>query len=224
MEEGGSMAVTTARARTQTPAALLAELVDLRSQVVAEGDELLESWRPALRRRAFLPSAVNLARYVALRRRDLRALQESLMPLGLSSLGRCEARVLENLDAVIASLAGITDAPIAHPRAATFYCGNRLLRRHTEAVFGPTPAGRRVRIMVTLASRDAEDYEHVLELATRGADVMRINCAHDDAATWAAMAANARRAATATGRSCRVLMDLEGPRARTGRVAGTGAD
>ena len=47
------------------------------------------------------------------------------MPLGLSSLGRCEARVLPNLDSVIASLARIVDTDevvsISHPRAAAFY-------------------------------------------------------------------------------------------------------
>jgi hypothetical protein len=52
---------------------LLRELIDLRHEVVEEGNELVATWRPALRRRAFLPSAINLAYYIALRRRDLRA-------------------------------------------------------------------------------------------------------------------------------------------------------
>ncbi len=211
--------------KMHSPEFLLRELVELREQVVAEGDELIAQWRPVLRRRAFLPSAVNLARYIALRRRDLRGLQEALMPLGLSSLGRCEARVLANLDAVIASLAAVAGEELSlpgirHPRPAAFYRGNRFLRRHTEAVFGPTPAGRQVRIMVTLPGEAAADYAFVRDLVERGADVVRINCAHDTPEAWAAMAANARRAAEECGRSCKVLIDLEGPRARTGRVAG----
>ncbi len=204
---------------------LLHGLVELRDEVVSEGAQLLESWRPALHRRAFLPSAVNLANYIALRRRDVRPLQEALMPLGLSSLGRCEGRVLANLDAVIASLAWILDedcGPIRHPRAATFYRGNRLLRRHTEAVFGPTPERRDVRIMVTLAAAKAREYDFVRRLVQRGADVVRINCAHDTPEAWTEMASNARRAARETGRPCRVLMDLAGPRARTGRIVGVG--
>ena len=88
---------------TRGTLALLATAVRLRDEVAEEGHDLLETWRPALHRRAFLPSAVNLAHYIALRRRDVRGLQEALMPLGLSSLGRCEGRVLPNLDAVIAS-------------------------------------------------------------------------------------------------------------------------
>src|SRR5262245_59486803 len=112
------------------------------------GVSLWRSGRPGLRRREFLPSAVNPAHYIALRRRDLRGMQEALMPLGLSSLGRCEARVLGNLDAVIASLARILGGdseprPIRYPRPRVYYRGDRLLPDHTEAVLGPVSgAGR----------------------------------------------------------------------------------
>ena len=209
--------------------AMLGELIELRADVVAEGDALFDQWRPALTRRAFRPSALNLARYLALRRRDLRPLQEALMPLGLSSLGRCEARVLPNLDAVIASLAAIIGGDQSpslppHPRPRAFYRGNRLLDRHTQAVFGPTPANRQVRIMVTLPSEAATDYRLVRELVEGGADVARINAAHDAPEDWAAMSAHVRRAAAESGRSCRVLVDLEGPRARTRRVSGPTED
>ena len=128
------------RAPLATTTELLGELLALRDQVEREGRELVETWRPALHRRAFLPSALNLAHYIALRRRDLRGLQEALMPLGLSSLGRCEGRVMPNLDAVIASLSRISvgDAsPIAYPYARAFDRGNRLLRRHTDMALGP---------------------------------------------------------------------------------------
>jgi len=42
---------------------------------------------PAFKNRTFIPSATNLAAYVGLRRNDLRALQQQLAALGLSSLG-----------------------------------------------------------------------------------------------------------------------------------------
>ena len=220
------MATVASSVRVRPSAELLRELIDLRGQVVSEAEALLASWRPALDRRAFVPSAVNLARYIALRRRDLRGLQEELMPLGLSSLGRCEARVLENLDAVIASLgaiAGTGGAPsMPHPRPQAFYRGNRLLRRHTDAVFGSPASARQVRIMVTLPTEAADSYGFVRDLIARGADVLRINCSHDTPEAWSAMAANARRAGEETGRSCRLLIDLQGPRARTGRIAATG--
>jgi pyruvate kinase len=45
---------------------------------------------------------------------------------------------------------------------------------------------------------------------------MRINCAHDDEVAWQRMLDHLRRAERATGRQCRVLMDLAGPKLRTG--------
>jgi pyruvate kinase len=46
-------------------------------------------------------------------------------------------------------------------------------------------------------------------------NVVRINCARDDAATWQRMAETARAAARDAGRELRVLMDLAGPKIRT---------
>lgn len=45
---------------------------------------------------------------------------------------------------------------------------------------------------------------------------MRINCAHDDETAWGRMIEHLRRAERALGRSCRVVMDLAGPKLRTG--------
>jgi pyruvate kinase len=49
-------------------------------------------------------------------------------------------------------------------------------------------------------------------------NVMRVNCAHDDAAAWRGMVENLRRAESEVGRPCKVLMDLGGPKLRTGRI------
>jgi hypothetical protein len=58
------------------------------------------------------------------------------------------------------------------------------LAAHTEALFGPQLEGRTVRIMVMMPGEAAEDYLLVHDLVAAGMDCMRINCAHDDAATW----------------------------------------
>ena len=50
-------------------------------------------------------------------------------------------------------------------------------------------------------------------------DLVRVNCAHDDAPAWAAMVAHLRRAEAEVGRPCRVAMDLAGPKLRTGPLA-----
>jgi pyruvate kinase len=51
-----------------------------------------------------------------------------------------------------------------------------------------------------------------------GMDVARINCAHDDPAAWARMAANVRSASARAGRQVLVSMDLPGPKLRTGPI------
>jgi pyruvate kinase len=166
----------------------------------------------------------NLDHYLALRRRDLRSLQRQLMWRGLSSLGRLESRVLPTLDAVLAALAAPAgrEIPYAPPAEEDFFGGEARLAAATDALLGPPPAGRRCRIMVTMASEAATDARHVEELARRGMDVARINCAHDDAAAWRAMAGHVRAAGAAVGRRLGVLMDIAGPKIRTEGVAALG--
>jgi pyruvate kinase len=212
----GGKAISPDRSAKSQARRLRREIVALRGEVLLEGGKIFDRWRPRIRREEFLPSARNLAHYLALRRHDLRDLQVRLMPWGLSSLGRCEARVLPTLNAVAAALAtlGSEGGPEAQPETEAFFRGHELLGAHTEAVLGPTPTNRAVRIMATLHTQAAHEYELVRELVSRGTDVARINCAHDDRDTWALMAEHVRRASRETGRSCRLCFDLVGPRAR----------
>lgn len=79
--------------------------MELRNAVQEDGSKLYKEWKENIKRESFKPSAKNLAKYLALRKHDLRALQWRLIPLGLSSLGRLEARVMPTLDSVVASCA-----------------------------------------------------------------------------------------------------------------------
>jgi pyruvate kinase len=163
-------------------------------------------------------SARNLLQYLALRSRDLRPLQHRLAMLGLSSLGRAESHVLSTMDAVLKVLHHLlgrecrTDAE----ERLDFAAGQRLLAEHTEALLGPARPWRSVRIMVTMPGEAAHDYSLIHDLLRQGMDCMRINCAHDDADAWAQMIGHLRRAEQALGRSCKVMMDLAGPKLRTG--------
>jgi pyruvate kinase len=167
---------------------------------------------------SYADSAVNLLHYVEARRLDLRGLQERLARLGLSSLGRAETHVLANVHKVLGLLhlmAGRTWAARDATEPAGMGRAQRLLQRHTAALLGPAPAGRGVRVMVTMPREAAHDAAMVDVLVQAGMDVARINCAHDDAQVWTAMAAQIRRAGTAHGRRVRVLMELGGPKLRT---------
>ncbi|MGE5246943.1 MAG: pyruvate kinase [Verrucomicrobiota bacterium] len=168
-------------------------------------------------------SAANLLHYIALRRHDIRHLQEQLTALGLSSLGRAESHVLGTVDAVLGvlrQLGGSGPAPASgRPGSPVgFSEGKALLERHTEALLGTAPRQRAVRIMVTMPGEAADDYLCVRDILAAGMDCIRINCAHDDEQRWAGMIANLRRAEREIGRPCRILMDLGGPRLRTGAI------
>jgi pyruvate kinase len=171
----------------------------------------------------YAAGAANLLHYLALRRHDLRDLQRDLASLGLSSLGRCEAHALAGVEAVLAvlrRLAGRTeDAEPTERPPSDFATGPVMLAAHAAELLGPPPPGRSVRVMVTMPSEAATDYGLVRELLAAGMDVCRINCAHDSADEWRAMAAHVRRAAAETGRDCRILADLGGPKLRTGPLA-----
>jgi pyruvate kinase len=172
----------------------------------------------------YRPSARNLLHYLGLRRHDIRGLQRDLHALGLSSLGILEAHTMASLDAVLEVLGQLTgqasDPGIEPP--VDFRTGPLLLRDHTRALLGPEPAGRHVRIMVTMPSEAATNPGLVRKLLVAGMDVMRINCAHDDATAWRAMVDNLRRAEREVGRSCRVQADLAGPKLRTGQIGAAG--
>ncbi len=166
-------------------------------------------------------SVQNLVHYLALRQHDLRNLQPRLTALGLSSLGRDESCTLAGLEAVIAvleSLAGEQPGDDAPPpeNYVDFETGPALLRTQAAQLLGPVPEGRAVRVMVTMPSEAAQSYELVKGLLDAGMDVMRVNCAHDAEHEWERMIAHLRRATEESGKQCKVLMDLAGPKLRTG--------
>src|SRR5688572_19543274 len=161
-------------------------------------------------------SARNLLHYLALRRHDLRSLQRKLESLGLSTLEGAESRALQNVDAVLGILQRLDAA--APWRGGASNAGRALLDAHTDTLFGPARTGRAVRIMVTMPVEAAREYTLVRDLVSAGMDCMRINCAHDDPDAWERMLHHLKRASDETGRACRTVMDLAGPKLRTGSV------
>jgi pyruvate kinase len=199
---------------------LLRELLELHGAMVQRASWLIESGT-ALHPH-FHASANNLLHYLALRDRDVRPLQQRLAALGLSSLGRAESHVLANVEAVLRVLHELAGQSWSRNRDDTpsleLAAGHRLLAEHTEALLGQASPQRRVRIMVTMPREAADNDNLVHDLIRHGMSVMRINCAHDDTAVWSRMIAHARQAAQQLGTSCRVLMDLGGPKLRTGSI------
>jgi pyruvate kinase len=194
-------------------ASLCAEMIEMERALIKRPLDLHETHRR---------SARNLAHYLALRRHDIRKLQSQLALLGLSSLGRTESHVFEALQSVHRVLHALlgTNGSLPSPEvpAVEIGEGTELLEANADALLGPPPAGRKVRIMVTMSSDAATDYEGVRDLVQSGMDCMRINCAHDDPGVWLGMIRNLQKAREETGRNCRILMDLPGPKLRTGPI------
>lgn len=166
---------------------------------------------------SFRTSARNLLHYLALRQHDIRKLQENLARLGLSSLGRSEGHVLASLQSVHNMLCHLLDCKPTHkPTPVSHAESVELLEKHTSELLGVRPKDRSTRIMVTFSTELAQDYELVKRMLLAGMDCARINCAHDDEQVWGAMVQSIRKAEKETGRSCKILMDLMGPKLRTG--------
>ena len=197
----------------------VAHLLDRQLDMVKEFEATLSTVDPHAR-----SSAENLLNYLAVRQIDMRPLQWKLIPLGLTSLGGMEASSRCSIQAVSRALHALAGIPIPEMSLppVDFMTGPSLLQSNANRLLGSASGKRAVRIMVTMASEAADDYPHVLSLLKAGMDVMRINCAHDDANAWKNMVKNLRRAERETGRSCKVYTDLAGPKLRTGPVESLG--
>lgn len=166
-------------------------------------------------------SARNLIHYLAIRRHDLRGLQDDLAVLGLSSLGRMEAHVMATLDAVLGAMqlmAGTDKRADPGPVGVGFQTGSQLLAAHADRLLGPAPSSRDVRIMVTMPTEAAHDPSIIHKLVAAGMNVMRINCARDTPREWLAMTQHLDAVRHESERPCRVLADLAGPKLRSGSV------
>jgi pyruvate kinase len=200
---------------------LCAEVVELRQAVESEGSTILEAWGEVAAPAQSHARAENLSRYVAARRRDLTSLQYRLAARGLSSLGRSEADVTAALDTLIVTLRRLCgQGKPTYPSESLTRSGAHSLDEETQLIFGPVREGAaRTRVLATLPPEAAIDYAWVERLVAAGVNCARINCAHDDATAWKRMVDNIRQAEKKLGLSCRILMDLAGPKCRVQRVA-----
>lgn len=167
-------------------------------------------------------SAANLIHYLALRTRDVRSLQDALASIGLSSLGRAEGHVMVSVQLLLKHLHHMLrhswEVPPGSEELVTRHEARKILEQRADRILGPKPAHRSTRIMVTMPAEAATDYALVRDLVAGGMNSMRINCAHDGPDVWKGMVNHLRRAEKELGRRCSLLMDLGGPKIRTGPV------
>jgi pyruvate kinase len=155
----------------------------------------------------------NLLFYLSLRSEDIRDLQNRLHISGLSSLASSESHIFSQLHAIQERLG----KKISADDKLVFGYKNAVsdMRQKGHALFGMKQEPTVPYIMVTLDQHCAKDYSKIKELLMTGMNVARINCAHDDETVWGEMIHHIRRATAETGLSCKVYMDLAGPKIRT---------
>lgn len=196
---------------------LLTNIMQLRDQAItfASQHETIEGLDEEHR-----ISAENLLHYLSVRNSDLKEYQLALIKQGITSLGLLESHTLATLNSVIRILQCLEgQEPTPAPAAAvpiTESCP--ILERRTEVLFGTSPENRDVYIMVTMPTTAADDVNLIEGLLQAGMNIMRINCAHDDEVVWQKMIANLRTAEQNTGKSCKIQLDLAGPKLRTGQI------
>lgn len=158
-------------------------------------------------------SITNLVHYLALRREDLRVLQDHLHDAGLSSLASAESHIMRQVQAVLQRLEVVfPKKEISSVDATT---GANLLQTRAQMLFGAKKVQNIPHLMVTFESGMANDYRAVKALLKAGMNIARINSAHDDPEAWQKMVANVKRAVQSTGIPCKIYLDLAGPKIRT---------
>lgn len=161
-------------------------------------------------------SARNLIHYLALRTFDNNIIQEKLAVAGFPISSSYEGQILHGLlsfKTIINGLLGKDEFEFD-----TNYIDNEkaksLLKHNTEALFGETPKKRSTRIMVTQPTHAAGDPDFSTNLIEIGMNAARINCSHDDEIIWKAIIDNIN----SSQKECKILMDLGGPKLRTGKM------
>ena len=192
------------------------------SEIITKAREMEEAYseriigvHPIYRR-----SAQNLVHYLAFRTFEIDELQQHLRDQSLPSLSSIEAHVMDSLLAIKTIINHLlNDQTIeSTPRIVNIQESKKLLRRNTKMLFGYKSKKRRTRIMVTLPGTVANDYYFVHQLIKLGMNSARINCAHDGPEDWAKMIANVKQAKKSLRKNCKVMMDLGGPKLRTGLI------
>jgi pyruvate kinase len=180
----------------------------------------------------------NLLSYLALRQYNLQDLQMKLAEEGLSSLGRLEGQVLFSIEQVLKHFKQPSFIPSQSTSCLLSRNNNKitsglkkithqesriLTTKRSRLLLGRPRRGRSSRIMVTLDSESTHQPHLLEELLRHGMDIARINCAHDTPKDWKMLIDSIRHAEKRliqrgqdVGRRCRIVMDLAGPKIRTG--------
>lgn len=164
----------------------------------------------------FQASAINLLHYLILRSSEIREAQEYLHKVGLSSLANCESHTMAQVQNVLRWLN--PNHVERHENPCSFEDAAKLRTRHNEELLGMSPTAGRPHIMVTFNEEMVDNRSMVEDMLKAGMSVARINCAHDNPEVWKKMIATLNHSVAKTGYTCKVYMDLAGPKIRVANL------
>jgi pyruvate kinase len=205
---------------------LYTQLLTLKQTLLKNTEEKLAKF-PAVEDSQVYLSRRNLMDYLLLREQDLSTLQPLLIDAGLSSLSRVESNVMHSLNAMLSLLQKALQIEIEDTEtlcAIDTLCpssfeGEKILKARAQGLFGLPPAGRKVTIMVTLPTEAAWNDALIKSLLHQGMNLARINTAHDDPELWQAMVERIKNASRELRLPCKIMVDLTGPKLRTGPLS-----
>ena len=197
--------------KTNALFAIRQQLEQLEAKMLAEWSKKLTQLPPLHKDQTV--SAQNLIQYLVLRNEDLRQLQDLLHENGLSSLASSESHIHRQLQAIMERL-GKQYAP-QELNTCTYAASKQWIENKSCRLFGSDQNCEVPAIMVTFDTSFADNYAYIKNLLQNGMNVARINCAHDDEATWSKMINKLKKACYHTGLPCKIYMDLAGPKLRT---------
>ena len=164
----------------------------------------------------YTQSAKNLVHYLAMRSFNINIFQEKLEEIGLPIALESQNNILYdllNMRTVINSLLNNEIFVEEHK-----YLNNKevkkILEQNFKALFGDIKNKRKTAILVTQPLDAASNKKFTESLLKQGMDCARINCAHDDKIIWKQIIDNIR----AHKKDCKIMMDLGGPKLRTGKM------
>lgn len=198
----------------------------------------MEQWnasRLKLCHRRHAASAANLIHYLALRSLDVDQLNEDLSSVGLLNLETINPYVIAGLSTGIQLLENLKSNSSDSDERVEGIASDESFNKFTNSQFtasmmrkransnrdfliGPLQNEKRSHIMVTVGEEAIANETFINDIIKTGATIIRINCAHGDPSIWSEIIRRVKINSQMLEKPCRILMDLAGPKLRTGRM------
>lgn len=193
----------------------------------------MEQWnasRLKMCHRNYSASAINVLHYLALKSLDTEQIKEELSSIGLMNLETVNTHVLSSLSGCIEmlissrsdSLLGVKVPSEGLPVHQNVDLGMTAMVKkassNRDLLLGKLQSQKMAHIMVTIGQEAAENDMHIIDLINSGTTIFRINCAHGNPELWTTIISTVRRCSQLLEKPCQILMDLAGPKLRTGKL------